>query len=341
MPNQPLSPLHSTLGSHAELNTPTHLSSQCDDSYNDLIDIDYLNEEQIKIDSSLKFLLNYSVNKRKPGRPKTGATSQPQPQPIPDTVNDQLKSITNVNDLHAGVLLDYLSKVNSLNRKILKYCNSLTEKYDALVDNVNTGGLRPSSSNPLTNDQTVGIEGRETQTGSLGIAGVENGNDDLQSKIDELEQRGYSDVVLVSGAFITSLSSGGDSSPKPQIIDALVSSTNNIVTRDDVVDVKLIGKNKSALKVVCKSSKIRNSLLSYARQQKPKDIYISEFLTQLRSKIFYEARLLRRQFSSKISSIYTRNGNIFYKLTGSDRYKAIRKLNDLTILKAKLNENNS
>ena len=76
----------------------------------------YLKSEQKKIDTNINFLLNYNPKKKKAGRPPKTDSTNTNVQ-FPASVSDKFKSIVDINDLHPGVLLDYLIKVNNFNKK--------------------------------------------------------------------------------------------------------------------------------------------------------------------------------------------------------------------------------
>ena len=55
---------------------------------------------------------------------------------IPDTVRPDLKSLVNISELHRGILLDYLIKVNTLNTKHLNNFELLNKKCNELNDTI-------------------------------------------------------------------------------------------------------------------------------------------------------------------------------------------------------------
>ena len=89
-----------------------------------------MNDEQANIDKSLNFLINYKPDKKV----RTRGKSIKGQLEIPSIVSQDLIDITDINDLHAGVLLDYLKKVNIFNKKLLANINLLSSKYDQLLD---------------------------------------------------------------------------------------------------------------------------------------------------------------------------------------------------------------
>ena len=112
--------------------------------------------------------------------------------------------------------------------------------------------------------------------------------------------------------------------------------------RDDFENVFIIGKEKKNFKVVFKTTVVRNKVLSYARQNKPKDIFFAEFLTTYRSRLFYETRQLKRRFPDKIVSVYVRQGTVYCKLMESNHpYLRISKIDDVTALLKSFTTENS
>ena len=57
---------------------------------------------------------------------------------------------------------------------------------------------------------------------------------------------------------------------------------------------------------------------------------MSEFLTPSKLEIFYNLRQLKKQHTDKIQSVYTRGGNIFYRLRNTDREIRVNSLSDIS-----------
>ena len=96
--------------------TPGNTESDCE-LLNEETILSELKNDQLVIDATEKFLLNFKFQKRIRGRPKAGAVGAT-PE-LPETVNENLRSITDINDLHAGLLLDYIVKLNKFNKRLL------------------------------------------------------------------------------------------------------------------------------------------------------------------------------------------------------------------------------
>ena len=108
----------------------------CDDNQFEF-NFESLKEDQIVIDKTLNFLVNFNPTKRGRGRPPNkkinkdlstfDASASSNVNDIPDTVSENLKTITIKNDLYAGILLDNLKKVHCLNKKLFAGFERLTK----------------------------------------------------------------------------------------------------------------------------------------------------------------------------------------------------------------------
>ena len=288
------------------------------------INLNDLKNEQSVIDSTLKFLINYNVTKRKPGRPKSGETKQI--PPVPSTVKESFKGITNVSDLHAGVLLDYLTKINKFNKILLEKVDHLNSKYSEVLEQLNTKSdsddKQPANQQPPLPTSTI-----------AGPVSERNNDEIIQTKIDIIEQNSYSNIILCSGNDISEITSRNDSTTdyKSKFVNKVKELLPDI-SNDSFVTVSPFGKDKKCLRITCSDIRIKNKILKEARIKKLQNIYYGEFLTSMRNSIFYKLRMLKKSFPDKLKTVYTRNGRIFYKLHGSDNFHYVKNMNDVTSL---------
>ena len=82
--------------------------------------------------------------------------------------------------------------------------------------------------------------------------------------------------------------------------------------------MNIIGKEKKFLKVTLISKYQRDKVLRLIKTRKPKDIYVAEFLTKHRSRLFFKARAVRKE-SEYVESVYVRDGAILCKVANRDR----------------------
>ena len=124
---------------------------------------------------------------------------------VPDNVSESLKTILDVNDLHAGVLLDYLTKVSRLNKKLIDHVQNLNDKLCVLSEKIDSN----ESVEPVTRNSThdpVAVNHRCSTLSADVIASSNQNNDvcnnELSFKLDDLEQKSNSNVLLCKGEII-------------------------------------------------------------------------------------------------------------------------------------------
>ena len=172
----------------ANISDNSFLHNSIDDSDN--VDIESFKEEQDNNDTILYFLLNYKCPKKRVSRNnKSNADNLSQPAAIPDTVKDQLKSISNINDLHGGVLLDYLMKVSQLNKRLIVSLDALYQKYTYISSKIIENNTTINANSDKNKIDTV-----PTNVPGNTNASVSNVNDSIipesvELKLDQLEQK--------------------------------------------------------------------------------------------------------------------------------------------------------
>ena len=293
------------------------------------MEFDDLKEEQNSIDKILNFLIHYKENKKGPGRPSL-KSKENNLQKVPDNVSEPLKSLTSVNDLHLGVLLDYPMKVNSLNKNILNYCDNLTKQYKKLNDKLNytktvtTQNLPPPPARDFVSTHTPDRDEP--------IVNCINKNDELKQKLDSLEQKFLNDTLICNGNFINSIVDGDNITRLTDTFTEKVKQILPNVNSEQFCRVTPIGKDKKTLKVVCCDVSTRNGILRAIRQRKPDNIYFSEYLTPYRNSLYYKLRQIKKKFPQHIKSVYTRDGNLFFKVTDDSKYYSIKNEKDISAL---------
>ena len=317
------------------------------------IDLENLNEDQSQIDSVLKFLLSYNAPKKSVLRPRKNVAkkgentmvlnpnenSDEAPVSVPEDLRECMKKVSNINDLHPGLLMEYLVKLNEFNKKILQSVGVLHKKYCELK-------LVQSSASLTTKGPTVGTKSSDNVE-TLPVTPKDeiirpNNAVQLETRVDAIEQKSNADVILCSGAVIKdvmeAMNSNHDSDLKENILSTIKRALPGKSEVDEIVRVSPFGKKKTHVKVVCSSIEVRKKLIAYARREKPENIYFSEFLTSYRNGLFYSLRSLRNRFRDRISAVYVRDGNIYYKLHDTDGFKSVRTQLDITNLEKKLTE---
>ena len=108
------------------------------------------------------------------------------------------------------------------------------------------------------------------------------------------------------------------------------------VCGDDIVNIDianlrvgLFGRERKSLKIECSNPSTKLHLLKQARIRRPTGLFLSEFLTPSKHSIFYNLRQLRKEHREKFKSVFTKGGNVFYRLSGSDRLYQVSSLEEL------------
>ena len=245
-----------------------------------------------------------------------------------------MKEFTDISLLHPGVLLDYLNKVNSLKKRILSEYNSLVNKYISLEQKVNNLIENKLVSNDQ-NSLTVNAGDIACNKNSKGTINVDN---NVDIKIDNLEQQSHSKVVICSGKAVENIiDKSNNTNVKSNIVKLITDKVINIES-DDLSRVSLIGKDKKKLKVICSNESIKKSIISEARNKKPEGTFVTEFLTKRRNQLFYKARQIKRSNPGIKTSAYTRFGNIFFKFYDTGRYYHINSESDLQLIENLLSD---
>ena len=98
----------------------------------------------------------------------------------------------------------------------------------------------------------------------------------------------------------------------------------------------MLGRRRKHIKIECSSACIKNKIINCARQVRPSNMYFSEFLTQRRNKMLHGLRSLKVKYQNRIQAVYTRNGNLFYKISGVDGFRRVRYPEEVTELEVRL-----
>ena len=325
------------------MNTPDRPGSQSDISFqlddDTWVDLDNekLKSDQDNIDKVLKFLLNHRPIKKQPGRPPKNADNlnrgSSNTLKVPDSVSESLKSVVNIGELHAGVLLDYLMKVNSLNKRLISHCDSLTKKFNDLNDKFNSFEATTKQNSTVT---TPPLPDVSSHADSQLVEQYINKNENLQLKLDSLEQGTLSNVLVCSGSSIVEyITDSDDKSLTEKVVDKVKEFLPGV--ESSIIDrVIPIGKEKKTFKVICTNISVKNDILKSARMRKVPNVYFTEYLTPYRNTLYYKLRQIKKKYPFKIFSVYTRNGNLFYKNVGDDKYHRVKSNEDVIGLEARL-----
>ena len=212
------------------------------------------------------------------------------------------------------VIVECLNKLNSQNKKLLSFVETLSRK-TPVVDN--SDQLSPQQNEVTSANQNQVLSG-------------------VNDRLEKIEQNLNSNILICRGNTVESLITDATSETslnldrlKGKVCESICGTDATSVDISSM-QVSLIGRNKKLVKINCGNSYSRDFLLKQARRKKPHELFVSEFLTPSKLNIFYNLRQLKKQHPEKFKSIFTRGGNIFYRLQNSDRTLQVASLDDLS-----------
>ena len=246
--------------------------------------------------------------KRGPGRPKSNKSTvaehiQPK-SPSPLTEDSSLSAI-----------IECINKINVQNKKLLNIVESVVSKVDCV-------------SAPNKSTTTPDLELNEAPATSGVLTNV-------NTRLDKLEQNINQNVLIYRGQAVENLIKESEIDGKPsleRLKDDLCKSTcGEGATNINISEVRIsiFGRAKKAVTVECPNLVSKIHILKKARERRPQNLYVNEFLTESKLKLFLNARSLKRLHPDKIKAVFTRSGNVCYTLTNSQRFHQINTISEL------------
>ena len=297
-------------------------------------DLEALRVEQESIDKLIDSLLNFNSSSassssqqrrresenstspapargRGPGRPRTTkAPSIPRTPSSPSPVISESPSLSTV--------VECLIKLNVQNKRLLDFVEVVNEK----VDEVHS--LNPEPNRLL--EEQGGVSGNLPK----------NVIDSVNNRLEKIEQNINVNTLICRGSKVEDLiktSSSGES-PNLERLKGEICRTacGEDVTGIDInqMQVSVFGRERKCAKINCQNPVSKLHLLKQARIRKPEGLFVSEFLTTAKLKVFHNLRSLKKQHPQKIKSVFTRGGNIYYTLQDSSQVHQATNLSDLT-----------
>ena len=158
---------------------------------------------------------------------------------------------------------------------------------------------------------------------------------EITDRLEKIEQSINSNILVCSGPGVPELVNEvkTDSSIN---LDRLKGNLCTAICGEEVteIDIKnlrvsLFGRERKSLKIECANSSSKLHIIKQARRKRPKGIYISEFLSKPKLQILRNLRNLKKLHPRRIDSVFTREGNIFYRLQGADRPVLVKSSKDI------------
>ena len=213
-------------------------------------------------------------------------------------------------------VVNCLNKLNDQNKRLFSFVENIAKNVESIKQE-NSSETRP-------------IE-ESTQAPPTQNAAIES----VSVRLERIEQNLNSNILVCRGPTVSNLiaeATTGTStnllSLKGEICKAICG--NDLVNIDIAnLRVGLFGREKKSLKIDCSNPSTRIRLLKQAKSRRPAGLFLAEFLTPTKNSVFYNLRQLKKQHPDKFRSVFTRGGNIYYRLSESDRLYQVSSLSDL------------
>ncbi len=154
----------------------------------------------------------------------------------------------------------------------------------------------------------------------------------IEDRIDDLEQENKSNNIRIFG-----MDEEDDEDLKTNVISLVTNRLQVHMEPEDIKDIGRMGKKRDKVRDILikfRSKTLRDKIYNkrklLRRNERDNMIFINEDLTNQRSKLFFEARKLRRR--EKIFGTWTQAGNIMIKVKENDQPCAVKQYHELAKL---------
>ena len=292
------------------------------------VNLDDLRAEQESIDKLIDSLLGFnptSSNATSLQRRDSEGTSSPAPSNR-GRVTGRTRLATSsaktpkspspvIPECSLSIVIECLNKLNVQNKRILSFVEVISE-------NLKTGNSTAEQSE-VTEEKTVISAPQQEAINSV------------NERLEKIEQNININTLICRGKAVEDLLKVSPSGESPNLErlkgEICKTACGENVTAVDITNMQIsvFGKDKKSIKINCVNSTSKIHLIKQTRLRKPEGFYISEFLTSAKLKVFHNLRALKKQHPSKLKSVFTRGGNIFYTLHDSEGIFQVSSLSDL------------
>ena len=216
-------------------------------------------------------------------------------------------------------MIECVNQLNTQNKKLILCVENLVSNVERLASALAL--IQNSAALPLPQTSEV-LHGS-----SITLSSVSN-------RLDKLEKSINSHTLICRGPDVHRLVN--ERAPKsPTDTENLKGELCSVICGTEVqqldisaINIAVFGRERKSIKFECSNLATKVFLLKQARIRKPPGVFISEYLNPCQLDIFYKVRQLRKLHPTKIHSVFTRNGVVFYKLQGSDRVIQVNTVED-------------
>ena len=196
-------------------------------------------------------------------------------------------------------IVECLNKINEQNKALLNIVEVLSNKVENNASAENAAISQGANSVPMEQNSVLKV---------------------VNNRLNKIEQNLNSNTLICRGPSVENLineSVSGESTNLELIKGKVCAAVcGGEVTGVNVWDLQLsvYGRDKKCIRLTCANLVSKIYLLKHARQKKPSGIFVNEFLTNAKLKIYKNLRNLKAQHPNKIKAVFTTNRNVLYTL---------------------------
>ena len=311
-----------------------------------------LRDELQSVSQVLSSLKNACPERSNPARQKKNVSAPNK------TKNDFIPKIINYLDIIHNLNVRIIDKIDELSKENLKLRNEVNSSRIQSYASV-ASGITAKSIGEHSATASSPPSAQPTQPNNYDSTALPELHK-ISSRVDQLEQNSLSNVLMLQGTALdaifheasrnegaSSTSATREAQPenrqptslKRSLCDLLQPIVTNI-SENSFTSASIQGKERKHIMLICNSTDEKNRLVKIMKNARPANLYANDYLTKLRATLLYKARSLKKRFPQIISA-YSRNGQIFCKLSLNDKPIALNSIVELNKLEEKIINSNT
>ena len=237
----------------------------------------------------------------------------------PRKTNHQQPNSSSTTSLKPGTKSDISPDIIELFESIASFTSKILKKIELIEKN----SFNPSSKTDNFNPVNSLITGQSSFTGApLFSEIVSKGLPHLEDKLDQIEQDSLKNCIKIEGEACTELLNKIERKERVDLkleVSEVVKKVVPQLEPEAVESVTIAGKTKKHFKIKTNSFNNKISIIKFFKENKPRNLFVNEYVTKKRSLLLYQLKELKKN-NSRIKAVYIFGGNVCAKINDNPRY---------------------